>query len=341
MGHFHRMVRLALALESHKDCHVYFACQENLSASAKAILQQHQFTYKVLSISSSHTQMLRDAVAFYGPSFITPDMLIVDDPYIYPDPLIWTELCEETCVVRVDHPWARRGTCHMLILPHMHILKSDIMVLEEEFGENLLYGSDMVILGEKVTDISPRRAGIRRFERTLVFSVGGASLAELLTLYDMTSYLEIALPHVRRIYLVGEEARQAYHQYLPTFTPNGYITGFSLDHIRRATLCVSMFGVTAYEALYLRTPVLCIARQREGRPDTMSDEACIRQLVVATSGAVEFAGSWPGLDRDALCEKIFTIFKTPGYLESMHAHAHGHVDGKGAVRIAARLHRLL
>lgn len=140
-------------------------------------------------------------------------------------------------VVRMDHPHAMEGTADLVILPGVHYAQADITRVEQAVGKaNVLYGAEYVMLSPEVAALQPLPWDARK--DMVLYCVGGTDA------HDAARWFDEAGP---------SQIDHAYHVCGPFANRAAY-----LHCLSTAKLVVSLFGVTTYEALYLRVPlILC------------------------------------------------------------------------------------
>lgn len=333
LGHFMRMLALALRLEARDGYQVVFYMQPPIAHIARQLLATHDFAH----VSVPPVTAKPDAALWAAHHGTHPlDMLLIDEPYYYPTETLQA-IRKETQLIMVDHPWATRDDCDVLLMPNMHLGPETLETLEHTFGDDLIYGRQYVLLGH-VEKLFARRQRFSGLAKRIVFITGGSGLFELLTLVDMTRALHHSMPDVHKVYLLGNSLAPMSLTADVHLESSQFLTGFAHEHIATADLAVCLFGVSIYECLALGVPVLAIGRDRKDKPETATDPECIQQLQIATSGAVRYGGLWTQVQREWLCLEIGNIVLQAGTLKNMHLQAEGQVERGGAQRIAALLH---
>lgn len=177
-------------------------------------------------------------------------------------------------VVRIDHPSATPGACDLLIAPVAHWSPETVSRLRTAFGERFLYGLEYVMLAPEVTAQTPVPYAERE-HGMIVFCAGGSDPSGALA--QMHTWAKDVLPDAHKYFCVGAQ------QDIPCGTGDGYVR-FDRAYLAEASLAVCLFGVTPYECLSYRTPVLMLAHTEEN-----CDGA--QWLMRASNGAAWWIGS--------------------------------------------------
>ena len=252
------------------------------------------------------------------------DVMIFDEPArgSWVKGLWRQKLAPEIAVVRIDAPQAERYSCDLLILPGAHYAADDLERLDAAFGERLLVGAEYVLLRKET--LVPSH-GAFMHHPWFTFWAGGSDPGNALALLlHMTTPVSQCLPHVQHIYCMGIHRASLV---VPPVPPQVWITGCDISYIREASVFVSLWGTTVYEALALGTPTLTIARTEAEAEDAARLEA-------ATEGAVQSLGTLAGLMRETLCDRLVALWEDVGERKRMHYASAGLLDGKGAERVA-------
>lgn len=236
-------------------------------------------------------------------------------------------------VVHIDSPHATPATCDLLIAPVAHWEEETVERLRADFGERLLYGWGYAMLDEAVTRQQPLPYTER--DNTIVFCAGGSdpggALAQML---GWTA--SMVLPGVRLLFCEGTHTTKLPVRWRGETTTHlcRYIVPFTRNKLREASLVVSMFGVTAYECMYYRTP--CIVTTNN--PQDASLYMALAQTIYRSS----VNGLAPFTPLDALHKMssgrfnctIQMHWKNQYYRQGMHDTSAGLIDGQGIARVA-------
>ena len=242
-------------------------------------------------------------------------------------------------VVRIDDMQATPATCDLLIAPGAHWSAETIARLQASFGERFLFGWDYVMLHGEVTKHAPVPYK-QRMDGPIVFCAGGSDLDGILEqIWTWTEYVTLTA-HMR--FCIGDGYQGRLRNFLmpPLHAPTAgmpfprSVVRFSREALRTASLVVSIFGVTVYECLALRTPVITIAR-------TLDDAYAASELVSRSiyrsddgTSAVISLGYIDIISRESLCSYIQKCIEHIPLPQSMHAASTGLIDGHGVERIA-------
>lgn len=231
-------------------------------------------------------------------------------------------------VVRIDHPHAMTDSCDLLIGPCAHWDVATVAFLRSILDSRFLYGWKYVMLAPEVTqqpalpydDVS-RYMGI-------AFCAGGSDPCGALDRMHAWALDGALLPGVPKMFLVGAQAGALGTDPQQAHDARCYVVPFAHAYLQTASLVVGMFGQTAYECLWYRTPMLCYGRN-------MADGADIAGLQQASGGALQTGWSMPlrTLDGSAWCEQVTHTWDT-GVRQQMHDASDGLLDGMGIQRIA-------
>ena len=263
-----------------------------------------------------------DCLSFIRNEAISGDSLVVDMPQHWNSVTRLPSLRQHLHVVRLDAPWADPETCDLLVLPGMHHSAETVEQLDAAFGERLLMGAEYVLLRREI--LAPSHGSFMH-DPWIIFWAGGSDPDHALDLLlTITGTLEQRLPGTQRIFCMGS---QSVPWSIPPLSPHVWITGCDISYIREASIFVTLWGMTAYEALALGTPTLTIARTEAEAEDAASLEA-------ATDGAVQSLGTLAGLMRETLCDRLVALWQDTKERKRMHYASAGLVDGKGAERVA-------
>ena len=252
------------------------------------------------------------------------DILVIDEPAGtgWANSLWRTKLQSVMSLVRIDAPWAEPDSCDLLVLPGMHHSADTIERLDAVFGERLLVGAEYVMLRKEITALP---SGAFMHNPWFTFCAGGSDVAGALPLlYTMTASLAERLPHIQRVFCVGTNAPPWSVTHV---CPEAWITGYTMSYIREASLFITLWGTTVYEALALGTPTLTI-----GRTEAEAEDAA--RMEAATDGAVQSLGTLAGLMRETLCDRLVALWQDAKERKRMHYAGAGLLDGKGAERVA-------
>ena len=318
LGHISRMLPVACMLEElgRDDAEVAFV-------TTSGIPQEFVGDFDVIKLVETlpEEEVLNRIVAQQK-----PDVLVIDRKAYYDAEQLRT-LRQACKIVRIDHAWAESETCDLLVLPNIHQSGQIIEQLDEHFGDALLYGAEYVVIREEV-----RKLGRRPYARRkpwIVFTTGGSDPAHLMPmLYDMTLNLSRALPSVRRIYCIGTYA-DAFLLKQPD--SKALVTGYDPSYMQEASLVIGSFGVTAYEAMYLGTPMCTIGHN----PVNAVGSGLLEKA--NEKATVDFTPHFNGM-REAFCDAISRLWNKKEERRIMHDMSDiEHFDGYGAMKIADRI----
>lgn len=229
-------------------------------------------------------------------------------------------------VVCIDMPWARPEECDLLVLPNIHTSGNTVDQLCGLFGDRFLYGAEYVLIRDDVLDTKP--ISYKRRENWIAFFAGGSDPTDTLKLmYNMSETLTARLPNVQRLYCIGEYARSF------EITPgdsNAWVTGYHHLNLAQCALAVSLFGVTAYEALYLRTPVLTAGHNKV-------NEVASQYLEKASEGASIHMGDISNMMREDFCDLIYNIWCDLDRRKEMYMRSSDLICSTGAGNIAEEI----
>ena len=254
------------------------------------------------------------------------DIIIIDhkDPYDIP---MLKRIKEHTKLVLIDMPWARPEECDLLVIPNFHQPIDVVEQLDHLFDEDsFLYGKDYVLLREQV--LAEQWLPYSQRQQQIAFFAGGSDTENLLELmYNMTEKLSQTLPNVQRLFCIGEAARSL--QVAPG-DHNVYITGYHLSHLQKCALAVSLFGVTPYEAIYLRTPVITFGHNK-------SNDVASEALALASEGATIHMPEATNRMREDFCRFVAGVWLNLDLRHNMYQASVGLIPNTGAQNIATRI----
>jgi spore coat polysaccharide biosynthesis predicted glycosyltransferase SpsG len=265
----------------------------------------------------------------YIDTFTTNDVLIIDRKDQYDTSQLERTRKHGLKVVLIDMPWARPEQCDLLVLPNIHISGSTIDQLDKLFGDRLLYGRDYILVRGDVLKEQP--ISYRRRHQAISFFAGGSDPKNFLELmYNMSSDLTRLLPTVKRIYCIGENADVFK---MKPGDPNAMVTGYHHTHLMTCGLSVSLFGVTAYEALYFRTPVITTGHNK-------ANEIGSIYLEKSSEGATKHLDMIDNMMSEDFCDFIYNVWCNYNVRWNMHLASSGLVPEDGAMNVAERIVRL-
>ncbi len=259
------------------------------------------------------------------PDYLELDVLVIDTKAVLDEAWYARFAGAMGCrIVRIDHvptdPWG-----DLIILPNAHVPHVTTVRLEADFPGRILHGWDFVMLPEDVTDGAPLPYDER--EQQIVFCAGGSDPDGVLQqMYDWTADLEI---DAQSCFLIGAKAE--YDRLVTYQLPRqsvSFVAPFTRAHLAEASLVVTTFGQTVYEALWYQTPMVCVARIAQEDGDGWN-------LVKNTCGAIQL---WPSVfsvhTPDVFCEMLTMLWQDVDRRVRMHTASAGLIDGRGVDRIA-------
>ncbi|HEY5865374.1 MAG TPA: hypothetical protein VI542_07450 [Candidatus Tectomicrobia bacterium] len=237
----------------------------------------------------------------------------------------------KTKVVRIDHPHTTPDSCDVLIGPCVHWPTETVSALRAAFGDRFLYGWDYVMLAPEVTQQQPIPYEQRR-QGPIVFCAGGSDPSGALTkMWQWTQGL--ALP-TEAHFVIGTAFSEKLGIERPWFDSSSrrMPTGVFPPHtyraeLRRAAMAVSLFGITIYESVWYRTPLLMLAHTEEN----LQGAVYLGQAIstASFSDALSF-----GNGQEYLCEGIRELWESEQDRTARHHAATGLIDGRGTARVA-------
>lgn len=314
LGHMMRMKPLAdmLLTLGDDDLEVAFLTTSGIPRDLAGEIDVYRFKDNL-----SEYQVLEHAVSAFE-----PDIIIIDRKDFYDAHHLRT-LRKHCRVIRIDHPWAEEETCDLIVIPNFHQGTDKIEKLDAAFGDALLYGPEYVILREEIRKLS--RRPYHRRKAAIIFTTGGSDPEGWLPMfYDMTESLAQKLPSVRRYYCIGKYAAPFI---VDNADPKAFVTGYCPTYIQESALVVGLFGVTAYEALYLGTPMCSIGH-------TNMNAVGSGILAIATEGSIQDFSQHRNSMREDFCAQIADLWNDKDKRRNMHSMSDGLFDGLGAQRIA-------
>lgn len=243
------------------------------------------------------------------------DVLVEDVPC--QAPASWYQLLRQRYrVVRVDVPTATPETCDLLLAPVVHWAPETVAAMQNVFGTRFLYGWEYVLL--ETTPNLPRLPYAPRSAGPIVFASGGSSgvLLQQLT--------EWAGPN---------ETEQEWIALLPPYGPRVSLPSwvhpepYNRARVWQASLLITKFGITPYEAIIWGTPALMVTT-------SAADATDATRLALASHGAVRYLGRHGDLYPETVRTILELIQGAHEVRDQMHAASVGLLDGQGAVRAA-------
>lgn len=233
-------------------------------------------------------------------------------------------------VVLIDMPWASPDECDLLVLPNIHSVPGVVDHLDELFGNKLVVGGSYVLIREDILGRIPVR--YKRRENWIVFCAGGSDPEDCLEkMYYMSEGLSESLPNVRRVFCVGEGAKP----FAPySIDSKSWITGFDPFYLAVAALVVTLFGITAYECLYLETP--CVTTGH-----TTQNNISSKFLEDATEGATLHLPMITNLMREDFVQVIQDLWMDFSKRKTMSYKCHEQIASDGAITVAECILRLV
>jgi spore coat polysaccharide biosynthesis predicted glycosyltransferase SpsG len=254
------------------------------------------------------------------------DVLIIDRKEYYESEIL-RSVKKAMRVVCIDMPWARPEECDLLVIPNLHQSPSVLDQLDNLFDDDaLLVGSDYILIRDEV--LWTRPISYKRRDNMIAFFAGGSDPCRWLELmYNMSESLTELLPNIHRLYCIGEHGLPLY---VRPGDANASVTGYSHNILAKCALAVSTFGVTPYEALHLRTPIITSGH-------TKQNEVGSQYLSAATEGATCHIPPLDDMMREDFCNYIESIWNDLSLRKDMHHKSAGLVPDDGAINIAERI----
>jgi len=319
LGHISRMTTLVKAMK-----HVNMDAVITFYSKTPALwMSEHSpVGCDVIRFSPNDSEM---KIMNYIYTHAIDDILIIDRKDYY-DAKQLTRMKENMKIVCIDMPWAKPNECDLLVIPNIHCAPNVLDQLDKLFGERLLAGKEYVLLQEDVLVTTP--LAYKKRENWIAFFAGGSDPCNWMQrMYNMSEPLNDTLPNVARIYCIGQHAETLQiHQH----SPNAWIKGFDLKTLGKCALAVSLFGVTVYEAMYLRTPTITTGH-------TKANEVGSQYLFVANEGATYHIPPIDNMMREEFCAYIEDIWNSLSLRKDMHDKSHGLIGDSGALNIAERI----
>lgn len=297
LGHVTRMHTLALALQQ-RGVKVAF-----VSATARAV-EEIVTSWPVSSVSLLER-------AFHKEICVRRQMLICDTKEMIPErDLAILRQCDWR-IVRIDHPHASAATADLVVLPGIHYAQADIARLQRAIGaQRVLHGADYVLLSQAVASLQPLSWDERH--NLIVYCAGGTDAQQAHDWYRTNA------PRLDAQQVYGPCADQATY----------------LRQLQHARLVVSLFGVTAYEALSLRVPLmLCGTTAENIAACTLLEE----RYGIPYGGEVHGPATPHSLSLHATVQRYWQRLQESGSGRGNTLH----IDNRGAERVADAIMPLL
>lgn len=213
----------------------------------------------------------------------------------------------------------------LVILPNAHTAPTTIVRLEADFPGRVLHGWDYVMLPEDVAEGHPLPYDER--EQQIVFCAGGSDPEGVLQhVYDWTADLAI---DATLGFLIGHQAqydRLVLRQ--RDRKARSFMAPFTRAQLAEASLVVSLFGQTVYEALWYQTPTIVLARNDAEQVDALRLQRQCRGVSVA--GALRVYAEHP----QVFGQVVRCIWEDTRRREHPSMLADKILDGRGTARVA-------
>lgn len=210
-----------------------------------------------------------------------------------------------TKVMRIDHPHATASSCHLLVAPVNHWSPERVHYFQTTLGERFLYGWDYVMLTPEVTQMAPMPYSARQGMDGITFCAGGTDPAGILA--QMYAWASVGMDIDVPLYFPMLGKTEAYR-----------------DALRTSAFVVGMMGVTVYEALWYKTPMLVFSRSEEE-----SKDVCTLQF--QSNHQIYAAGQYAHWNGPAFCNLVTALYLATKQrvLETA-----SFIDGRGLNRVA-------
>ena len=312
LGHMVRMRALAQELAAH-GCQVAFASNtpESLAPLVAPFSCTHIATVALQSSSRDYSSV---------------DAVIIDTKY--PIEEAWYRGFGKALggkIVRIDHPHATPDSCDVLVGPCVHWSPETVNTLRASFGERCLYGWDYVMLAPEVTQHQPIPYE-QRIQGPIVFCAGGSDPSGALA--TMAQWCGAMVMQTAWLFLMSQMSTEFY-----TMQRWGQYIPFDREHLRKAALVVSLFGITPYECIYYQTPTLMLAHTAENHIGAA--------LLELATPAVRYCSALSAAHgQQYFCETIQNLWAWEKGRTAYHHAAAGLIDGLGTERVAEEILRL-
>lgn len=254
------------------------------------------------------------------------DMIIVDttNPEVYGELHTFREFYGGP-IVFIDRMPHNRHDADLLIFPNAHQPPATLVQAEAACPGRVLHGWEYVMLDPAVTQNLPIPY-TERVNGPIVFCAGGSDPDGALA--QMAKWCELLTKTTDWVFLLAD---RPYPYGIGGQYPWATCRSFVHDgwkYIREASLVVSMFGQTVYDALWHHTSVVAF-------PRTAADAYGIQQLQQA--GVNALMGSalpvWPAMTQQQFSAIVMTHMHEVLH-HGMHAASVGLMDGHGVERVA-------
>jgi spore coat polysaccharide biosynthesis protein SpsF len=316
-GHVRRCLALAKILHERFHCGIHFIADAD--SQTRAMIEKHGFPVET-------------GQEYRGEAMLESDMLVFDvkNNIAKKDLEQVKKAVPPPAVVLMDYIGAYCAEADLVIIPAAHVPPG---LMPAGKTARLLGGADYVVLGEEFAGFTGSAWSARHKE--LVVTMGGSDPHNI-TLKVLRA-LELSKDDYQTKVITGPG--YLYKKELADFLKNSrrrHALVQSLpvmaDCLKSAGAVIAAFGITVYEAASLGIPAAVVTHHRE-------DGLWAGEL--AKKGFCASWGFYDDLTPAEMAEKIEGFLSDPEKLSAMGSKGRALIDGGGAGRIAAELHRLL
>ena len=228
-------------------------------------------------------------------------------------------------VVWIDKADVHPDAADLVVLPGGHYAPTVLNRYEALLPGRVLSGWDYVMLDPAVTAQPPMPYSARVDGPIVVCAGGSDPEGALLQMYHWGAYLDINAPMV---FLVGQHATHVPMASDSHMRKYASVEPFARRWLQHAALVVGMFGISVYESLFWRTPVVAFAR-------TGDDALCLERLASAGCLRLPCAPTplFQRITHERFCATIEASMDRK-VRDGMHVASADLIDGHGTARVA-------
>ncbi len=314
LGHLVRSLHLAKILQQmHSEIKLHLIVDDIISVQKRII------GFTPVSILEANDE--EEPTLYNAAIRVKPNVIFIDK--LFPYSKIFIKKLRSSSQVLMFHNFCEGAfASDAFIFPAAHI--PDEILKDHRWSKNdvdLYHGFDFIIINDAVIELHPRpRQQI--VEQVIITTGGRDPMGVMLIVLDLLRYCTLENLSINA--LIGSHFKYRYEleRLLPTLPEQVNIKPFDYRYLETADVAISTFGVTIYELLYLKIPVLSIghaplnergSKVLAGKCEAVKDMGLISEL-----GKEDFS-------------KIFESFLSNSTLHDVPKNI---IDGNGAERIA-------
>ncbi|GAH59111.1 unnamed protein product, partial [marine sediment metagenome] len=247
-----------------------------------------------------------------------PDIIVFDQKYDYKkeDIIRWKN---KTKLISVDHINKDYQLMDKIIMPNAHFEESKY----PEFN-NIVFGPEYTIINKSILKLNPKISFPEKV-KNIVVTTGGTDPEGVLI--KLISWLKEMNLKANILILVGQafKFQNELEHLMGNLPDNFHVMPYSLQELIKGDIAICTFGVSIYEMIYLKIPIICISHNLENTSGA--------KILKERYGVIEDMGHIKDINPQNLYMAITKLLTDKVYYKNMVERCGNLLDGKGAKRV--------